>query len=134
MARSKDERAIRDLFQSWFEAMESADVEGLLELVHEDVVYKAPGMPAVIGRSKLREALERFHSEYAEEIEYEMLEVEVTDSWAYARVLERALIKPRGGGDTRASIRGMHMAILRKQRDGTWLVTREIASADHPLS
>lgn len=133
MARSKDERAIRDLFQSWFEAMESGDVEGLLKLVHEDVVYKAPGLPAVIGRSKLREALERFHSEYAEEIEYEMLEVEVSDAWAYARVLERAVIK-RQGGTTHASVRGMHMAILRKQKDGTWLVTREIASADHPLS
>lgn len=133
MARSKDERAIRDLFQSWFEAMESGDVDRLLELVHEDVVYKAPGLPAVIGRSKLREALERFHSEYSEEIEFEILEVEVTGSWAYARVLERALIKQRGG-DTHAALRGMHMAILRKQRGGTWLVTREIASADHPMS
>ncbi len=124
---TREVRAIRSVFQSWYRAMEGGDIAGLLLLVTPDVIVKAPGSPPIIGRSALGKALSTFLEAYSETVNYEVEEVEVSGQLAFARISERATILPRSG-ESASSINGMHLTILRRQPDGRWLVARDVSS------
>ncbi|MFW6198868.1 MAG: YybH family protein [Acidobacteriota bacterium] len=136
MARSKeqeDERSIREIFKRWFAAMEAADIDELLELVTDHVIFKSPGTPAAVGRNALEDRLDNFHSRFREEVEHDVVEIAlIADDWAYARVLERSHVSARDG-DAEADMRGMHLTVLRRTEDG-WRIHRDVASLDHPMS
>ncbi len=123
-----DVRAIHELYADWFGAMESGDVETLLELVTENVILKGGGGPAVRGRDALEASLRSFLEEFTEEVEYSLDEVEVAGDWAWARIDENVLITPK---DDRRAVRvtGMHLAVLRRGDDGRWRVARDVAAA-----
>jgi len=122
--------AIHELYRRWFEAMESADVNGLLSLLADGFLLKGPAQPPVTGLATLRRALEEFHKSFNERVEYQVEEVEVAGQWAWARVSERTTLSPKGGG-AQAVLSGTHLGILARQPDGSWKVFRDISSLDH---
>ena len=109
--------------------MEAGDVEALLGLLTPDAVLKLPGSPALVGKAAIGAALTRFHAEASEAVEFRVEEVEVSGDLAYARVTERATITPEGGAPG-ATLAGMHLAILRRQPTGEWLIARDVSSLD----
>jgi uncharacterized protein (TIGR02246 family) len=42
---SEDERAIREVVATWMRASKAGDVETLLDLMTDDVIFMAPGRP-----------------------------------------------------------------------------------------
>lgn len=123
-----DLQAIHVLYSAWFGAMETGDVERILELVTDDVILKGGGGPAVRGRDALEVSLRDFLEQYTEEVEYSLDEVEVAGDWAWARIDESVLIIPK---DDRPPVRvtGMHLAVLRRTGDDGWRIARDIAAA-----
>jgi uncharacterized protein (TIGR02246 family) len=125
---SADEVEIRDVYRKWFAAMETADAEAVLVLVTNDVTWKSPAGPAVIGRDALRERLAAFHAQVTETVDYEVQEVGVAGDWAFALVREVATIQPRAGGEA-AVASGLHLSILRRDEDG-WQIACDVGSLD----
>ena len=119
--------AIRNIFESWYCAMEDGDVDRLMSLVTSDVIFKPPGAAPIIGENALRQALTTFLKEHSETIDYDVEEIEVSGPLAFARILESTTIRPKSGAESLA-VNGMHLTVLRRQPDGEWLVARDISS------
>ncbi len=129
---ARHSHAIRIVIDSWYRAMEAGDIAGLMTLVTTDVIVKPPGAPAVAGKGALEDALSGFFETHSESVRYEIEEIEVSDTLAFARISERATIQPRSG-DPASSVNGMHLTLLRRQPDGRWLMARDISSLDDTL-
>ena len=127
-----DEASIRALYDRWFAAMESGDVDGLLALVTDDIVIKVPGAPEIVGKAAVEQTLRQFHAGRSERVEFEVVEVGVDGDLAFARIHERATIREKGG-EPIGTFEGTHLTILRRGADGRWRVARDVGSFDAPL-
>ena len=119
-----DEAAIRELIAEWHRATAAGDLDRVLELMAEDVVFLTPGGPAIRGRAAFadgfREALRRFRIASRAEVQ----EVHVEGRIAYAWTDLSVAMIPREEGDTMRR-RGPALTILRKDDDGRWRVIRD---------
>jgi uncharacterized protein (TIGR02246 family) len=110
--------------------MEEGDVPRLLSLLTHDAILKMPSSPALVGKEAVEHALRAFHAECSEAVEHHVDEVEVSGDMAFVRVTEKVIIRSKSG-DGELRTEGMHLAILRRQPSGVWLVARDISSLDH---
>ena len=125
---TSDEREIRTVHSIWIDAVNSCDLARLLTLVAEDVVFLTPGQ-APSGRegfsSNFMAALQQMRICCTSELE----EVVVVGEVAYTWSRDTLSVTPRAGGKA-AQLAGHRMTVYRKQRDGRWLLSRDV----HTLS
>ena len=119
-----DEQAIRNLIATWLRASAAGDVDQVLSLMAEDVVFLVPGQPPMRGRNTFaagfKAALQHMGMVGTSSIQ----EIEVAGDWAYCWTRLTVLILPRMGGPPMRKS-GYTLSILRKQPDGRWLLTRD---------
>ena len=118
-----DERAIRSLVTTWFEATAAADLPRVLELMAEDVVFLAAGRPAMRGRDEFA-AVSRAMAGRRVEGTAEIQEVRVFGDWAYCWNQLTLTVRPAGGEAT-TQLTGPALSVLRKQADGRWVIFRD---------
>lgn len=120
---SDDEKAIRELIRTWLEATESGDLDRILALTTDDVVFLTPGRPA-FGKEAFAAASRASAGRFAIRPTGEVEEVEVRGDSAFCRTRLEVSIRPAGGGEeTRVS--GHTLTVYRKQPDGRWLLARD---------
>jgi len=119
-----DEQAIRNLVSRWHRATAAADVEAVLQLMAEDVVFLVAGHPPMKGRSTFEKGLRGLLASHSVESMGEVQEVEVSGNLAYCWCALRVRITPKVGGDSVVRS-GSAVSILRKQGNGRWLVIRD---------
>jgi uncharacterized protein (TIGR02246 family) len=116
-----DERAIRDLVATWMKASEAGDVNAVLSLMADEVIFTVPGREP-FGKDVFRatsEAMKNVHLTGTSDIR----EIKVLGDWAYIRnYIEITLMPPDGAAMRR---RGYTLSILRKQSDGKWVLWRD---------
>jgi len=115
-----DERAIRDLVSTWISASNSRDVQKVLSLMADDVLFLIAGQKPMRKADYIasQTALEGVAMEAKSEIQ----EIRVFGDWAYLWTKLSVVMTPRGGlAVTRA---GNTLSILQK-RDGRWLLVRD---------
>lgn len=117
-----DERAIRQLVETWHSASRAGDTEKVLSLMAEGVVFLVPGRPPMRGKSAFaagQSGIQQFDIDSRSEIQ----EIEVFGEWAYLWSELSVVMTPKAGG---APIKraGPTLSILRKQ-GGTWLLYRD---------
>ena len=95
---NNDEQGIRDLIATWHRATAKADLEQLLSLMAEDVVFLVAGKPPMRGReafaSGFKQASEKFHIESSSDIQ----EIHVNGDWAYVWNYLVVVMTPKDGG------------------------------------
>jgi uncharacterized protein (TIGR02246 family) len=116
-----DERAIRKLISDWFTKSESGDVEGVLELMTEDVVFMVVGRPP-FGKAEFAESARKMKGQNLRVVA-EVLELRVQGSIAFSRVQLQITVDTPDGKQVRRA--GHAMSVLLKQADGRWLVARD---------
>jgi uncharacterized protein (TIGR02246 family) len=119
---SNDEQAIRDLISTWMRASAENDLQTVLRLLAEDVVFLVPGHPPMRGRDAFAasfKGLGKAHIEGKSEIQ----EVQVSGDWAYCWTQLTVTMTPPGGAPMRRT--GPTLSILRKQPDGSWVMFRD---------
>ena len=110
---SDDEKAIRDLVDTWFKATAANDLARILELMDDDVVFLAAGRPpmrkdAFAAATRAMEHTNRFEGHA------EIQEIRVFGDWAYLWNQLTVTIYPSGGGPAvRRS--GPVLSVLRKK-------------------
>lgn len=119
-----DEQAIRDVVALWHSATAAGDVETVLGLMAEDVVFLVAGHPPMRGRSSFEQGLRGLLSQHRIESTGDIQEVQVSGDLAYCWNSLTVRIVPISGGN--GAVRsGNALSILRKQPDGSWVVVRD---------
>ena len=116
-----DERAIRDLVATWMAASQAGDVETVLGLMADDVVFMVPGREP-FGKQAFAAASQSMKNVRFEGT-YDIREIAVLGDWAYLRNYLTVTVTPPGGEPVRRS--GYTLTILRKQPSGKWVLARD---------
>ena len=121
LTMTEDERAIRNLVDTWMFATQKGDLETVLNLMSDDVVFMVPGRKP-FGKEAFAaasQALRDVRIEGRSDIE----ELRVLGNWAYLRNHIELTITPKDGPPVRRA--GYTLTVLRKQEDGRWVLTRD---------
>jgi uncharacterized protein (TIGR02246 family) len=119
-----DERAIRDVVAQWHRATAVGDVDTVLRLMSEDVVFLVPGKPPMTGGSTFEKGLRALLKSHRVDSTGEVQEVQVSGDLTYCWSLLTVRMTPVSGGD--ANVRsGSTLSIFRKQASGTWALVRD---------
>ena len=125
-AAQSDTIAIRDLYKRFSQAFAAEDVATLVECFAEDGMLMAPREPTHAGRDQLRQRWEETAAtEVTLELRFTLDELVIAGEWAYARgtFTWRGIIKP---GEPEAENRGRYLDILRRERNGSWVIARRM--------
>ena len=120
----KDEQEIRRLVETWMAATKAGDVDTVLGLMTDDVVFLVPGRPPM-DRAGFAAASKAQSEGSAPQIDgkSEIQEIKVFGDWAYMWTRLSVAMTPAGGtAPTRRA--GHTLSILRKQ-NGKWLLARD---------
>jgi uncharacterized protein (TIGR02246 family) len=119
---TEDERAIRELIDAWLAATKAGDLQAVLSLMTEDVVFMVPGA-APFGRDAFAESFSAMAGVRLDG-RSEIQELQILGDWAYLRNLIDMIVSPPGGA---APVRraGHTLTILRKCTDGRWRLSRD---------
>jgi len=118
---SPDECAIRELVDTWMKASRAGDTETVLGLMSDDVIFMVPGREP-FGKQTFA-ANSRSMGGVKLEGSADIRELKVLGDWAYLRNFIEITITPPEGEAMRRS--GFTLTILRKEPDGSWLLTRD---------
>jgi uncharacterized protein (TIGR02246 family) len=117
---SDDERAIRDLVETWMRASQAGDTARVLGLMADDVVFMVPGREP-FGKDAFA-AMAKDMAGVRMEGSSEIRELQVLGDWAYLRNhITVAVTAPGGKAMKRA---GYTLTVLRKE-GGKWLLARD---------
>jgi uncharacterized protein (TIGR02246 family) len=106
---------------SWLEASQKNDLETVLGLMTDDVVFMAPGVEPFGKEAFIA------HSEQMKDVlmkaESDIKEIKVLGGWAWMRsFLKVKVATPDGNTSTRS---GYILTILRKNEAGGWAIARD---------
>jgi uncharacterized protein (TIGR02246 family) len=118
---SPDERAIREVVETWMKASRAGDTATVLSLMSDDVIFMVPGREP-FGKQTFA-ANSRSMDGARLEGSADIRELKVLGDWAYLRNFINIAITPPGGETVRRS--GYTLTILRKEPDGNWVLTRD---------
>ena len=117
-----DERAIREVIATWFEATKAGDTAKVLSLMSDDVVFLVAGKRP-FGKQEFA-AAQQEQKGVRFDATSQVREIHVTGDWAYCWTDLSVVATPeKGGSPVKRS--GNTMSIFRRQPDGTWLLARD---------
>jgi uncharacterized protein (TIGR02246 family) len=118
---SPDERAIRDLVETWMKASRAGDTATVLSLMSDDVIFMVPGRQP-FGKEAFAAGSQSMKGSRLDGAA-DIRELRVLGDWAYVRNFIEITVTPPGGASVRRS--GYTLTILRKDSDGRWRLTRD---------
>ena len=118
-----DERAIREVHSIWIDAVNAGDLDCLLSLMADDVVFLNPGQ-APLGRDGFSANFSTAHQRVRIRCISELEDVVVVGEVAYSLCRDLLSVTPRAGGEA-MQFAGHRITVYRKQPDGRWLLARD---------
>jgi uncharacterized protein (TIGR02246 family) len=117
---SADEQAIRKLIDDWMQATARGDLDQVLSLMSEDVVFMTAGREP-FGKEEFA-----VQSKSLKDVKLEgtarPVEIKVLGDWAYLRNHIDLTMTPKGGQPIKRA--GYTLTILQRQ-SGRWVITRD---------
>lgn len=120
----RDEYALREFVSTWMAASEAGDVEMLLSLMTDDVVFLVPGQPVMRkadfetkARPQPTQAAPRFTGTS------EIQEIRILGDWAFLWARLTVVVSPPGAVE-HTTRTGHTLSIFQKQH-GRWLLARD---------
>ena len=120
---STDERAVRDTHETWIAAVNAGDLDRLLGLMADDVVFINPGQPP-FGRDGFPAGFLGAHRRYHVHCVSEPQEITVAGDLAYTVCRDTLTITPRDGGEAE-HFAGHRLTVYRRRPDGRWVLARD---------
>ena len=116
-----DERAIRDLVETWMAASRAGDTAKVLSLMADDVVFMVPGREP-FGKEAFAAAAQG-QQQFTMDGTSDIREIKVLGDWAFLRNFIEIAITPKNGGRP-IKRSGYTLTILRKEK-GRWRLARD---------
>jgi uncharacterized protein (TIGR02246 family) len=126
---SEDVVAIRNLQQTWMQAIRNGNWAGAAEVHAEDAVRLPPDGRDERGRAAILASVAKM--ERPSVVEGKVVEIEGCSHLAYAWT-NFSVGVPAKGSEKPTPYTGRDIVIFRKQEDGRWLVSRVIWNSDQP--
>jgi uncharacterized protein (TIGR02246 family) len=111
------------LIDTWHRATAAGDVDAVLALMSEDVVFLVAGQPPMHGRAAFEQGLRGILATHRFTSTSDVQEIVVSGDLAYCWSSLRVAIEAESGG-AKVVRAGNALSILRKS-DGTWRVVRD---------
>ena len=121
---TKDEIEIRDLIELWHRASAEGDVDTVLRLMSDDVVFLVAGQEPMAGRMAFEKVLRAILTSHRFDSSGDVQEVKVAGDMAYAWSFLNVQMTPIAGGET-VKRSGNVLSIFSRQQDGSWQLTRD---------
>ncbi|KUZ15103.1 DUF4440 domain-containing protein [Burkholderia diffusa] len=122
---TEDERAIRDLVETWFVSSRRGDLATVLDLIADDAIFMVAGKPPfdkAAFAAASRDANAAAGNGPKVDGRYRIDELRVMVDWAYMRNFIEIDVTPPGGDAVRRS--GHTLTIFRKS-EGRWQLVRD---------
>jgi uncharacterized protein (TIGR02246 family) len=116
-----DEKAIHALVQRWMEATQAGDVDAVLSLMTDDVVFMVPGREP-FGKEAFA-SMSRAMSGVEIDGKSEIVELQLHGDWAFLRNHLSINVRTPDGREMGRS--GYTLTICRKEADGQWRLCRD---------
>lgn len=116
-----DERAIRQVVDTWMAASKSGDLATVLSLMTDDVIFMVPGEEP-FGKEAFAAAAKGMGSMQIAGSS-EILELRVLGDWTFIRNRIEMKVTPPGANPIRRS--GYALTLLRKEANGKWRLARD---------
>jgi uncharacterized protein (TIGR02246 family) len=127
VAETDDERAIRGLVETWMAATKAGDIQTVLDLMTDDVIFMVPGQEP-FGKEAFEKAAQDMKNGKTGSLRHEresnIEEIKVMGDWAYIRNRLKVTRIPLDG-DIPISRSGFTLTLLRKESDGKWRLARD---------
>jgi uncharacterized protein (TIGR02246 family) len=120
---TSDEQAIRDLVALWHSATAAGDVDTVLGLMADDVVFLGAGRPPMRGRDAFESGLRSLLAAHRIQSTGLVQEVDVSGNLAYCWTDLTVRVMPLSGGDP-VTRTGAALSIFRRQ-GGRWVMVRD---------
>jgi len=118
-----EEQAIRKLVADWHSSTATGDVDAILPLMANDVVFLVAGQTP-FGRDAFERGLRSILKTHRIESSGQIKEIQVSGDMAYCWSHLNVRVYPLSGGAS--TIRsGNALSVLRKQPSGAWQITRD---------
>jgi uncharacterized protein (TIGR02246 family) len=116
-----EEQAIRQLVDKWLNASETGDLDTILTLMADDVIFMVPGREP-FGKEEFAQNYKQMKGTKLT-TESDIQEIKILGDWAWMHNLLTVTFTPGGGNPTTHS--GHVLTILRKNSEGKWVVARD---------
>jgi uncharacterized protein (TIGR02246 family) len=121
---TNDEQLIRNLIAQWHAASGKGDIETVLGLMAQDVVFLVPGKAPMRGRDEFADGFRNVTQKFRMESTGDVQEIEIAGDWAYCWTQLSVTMTPlEDGSPVRRS--GPTLSIFRKNSDGSWALFRD---------
>lgn len=120
--KQDDERAIREMVDTWLEASKRGDLTTLLGLLADDMLFIVPGQEP-FGKEEFAAGNQEPMNDTKMEADIDIKEIEVAGEWAWMRSFLRVTFTRPEGDPTKLS--GHILTILQKNPDGKWVIKRD---------
>jgi ketosteroid isomerase-like protein len=122
----------RRAHEAYTSAINSNNLELLVAMFTDDVVFLSPNEPAVIGKAAVRAWSAEYLKAYKIHWDKAVKEFAVAGEWAFERYSYQQNDKPRGGGAS-VTDTGKGLIVYHHDSDGKWRVARDAWNSDLPL-
>jgi uncharacterized protein (TIGR02246 family) len=125
-AEEADRNAILGLLNRWRLATRAKDINAILQLVTDDVVFLPSSVPPIKGKKEVEKLYRAFFPRYRE-IKHEAIieEVQIAGEWAFLWGTDELRLTPESG-DKDIHMKGKGLSVLKRQSDGSWRFWRGI--------
>jgi len=130
-ARDSAQAAAHHAHKEYVAAINSNDLEAVMDMLTEDVVFLAPHEPALIGKQAVRHWAEGYLKAFKIHWEKETMDFIVAGDWAIEYYAYRSYDVPVAGGPPLRDA-GKGINIYRYGADGRWRVARDAWNSDLP--
>lgn len=124
MSDEEEKQKIREVIADWMRASLEGDIDQVLRLMAEDVVFLLPGRPPMRGRDAFAAAAKQGAGQVRIEGRPDIQEIHIAGSyafcWNYLSITVTPL--PDGSPIRRA---GNILSVFRKEHDGRWVLFRD---------
>jgi len=118
-----EEPQIREVIEKWIRASEAGDLETVLGLMADDVVFLRPGCEPMRGRDGFAAASRGMAGKMKIEGKPEIQEIVINGNYAYCWNYLSIKITPTAGETMNHS--GHILSVFRREPDGRWLLFRD---------
>lgn len=113
-------------------AINSNDLDSLVGMMTEDVVFLAAHAPPTVGKAAVRSWAEDYLQAFTTHWDKQSLEFKQAGEWAFERYSYESTDTPRAGGDP-VKDTGWGLVIYHRDADGKWRVARDAFATDQAL-
>ncbi len=130
---SATKEAVTALLAKYNDALNASSTEAVMPLYAEDGVFMPPYSPSAVGSEALRKAYDAVFEAITLNVKFTIAEVvELTPEWAFARTNSAGTTLDHATG-TKSVEANQELFIFRKDRDGSWKISRYSFSSTNPL-